>query len=408
MSKGKIAIITSGYFPVPAVLGGAVEALDENIIKQNEIEKKIKLVVFSCYNEQAYKKSKEYTSTIFEFIKFPIIIQVLDKFIYFIAKNVLHKEKSMSYRYILQRLFYINKVAKKLHCDNYDKIVIENHSSLFLTLKKYNNFKKYSGRYFYHLHNVVSNGYGCESIIARCKKVIGVSDYINNTLIQFLGEKDNNSYTVLRNRIDKKDFCKNISSKEKQCIKEKFNLSEKDIIVLFSGRFNPEKGIKELLIAFRNIKNKNIKLLIVGGYYFGSGMVSPFEEEMFRLASNMSDKVKFTGFIPYSDMPQVYAIADMVVIPSIWDDPAPLTVIEALTSGKALITTDSGGIPEYVDSKTGIIVKRDKNIINNLSQSIDMLCENSDIRLSMSREALLKTENWNIETYYRDFCNILE
>ena len=59
ISKKKVALITSGYFPVPAAMGGAVEALDENLIKQNEIENRIQLIVFSCYNEKAEKDSKK-------------------------------------------------------------------------------------------------------------------------------------------------------------------------------------------------------------------------------------------------------------------------------------------------------------------------------------------------------------
>ena len=145
ISKKKVALITSGYFPVPAAMGGAVEALDENLIKQNEIEDRIHLIVFSCYNEKAEKDSKKYSNSEFVFVEIPKIIQFGDKILYFIAKNILKKKKSMSYRYILQRLFYIRKVAQFLYKNNYDKIVIENHSTLFMALKKFKNYKKYEG-----------------------------------------------------------------------------------------------------------------------------------------------------------------------------------------------------------------------------------------------------------------------
>ena len=180
-----------------------------------------------------------------------------------------------------------------------------------------------------------------------------------------------------------------------------------DVVFLFCGRFNEEKGIRELLKAFE-MMTKNAKLLIVGGYYYGSGMISPFEQEMYKLVEEkLKDKVQFTGQVEYNMMPEIYAIADVVVIPSMWDDPAPLTVIESLSSGKALITTDSGGIPEYADSNTSIILKRDENVVNKLAENMDMLVEDGTRRKNMEQAVLVKTEDWTIEKFYEDFCDTI-
>ena len=313
----------------------------------------------------------------------------------------------MSYRYILQRLFYIRKVAQFLYKNNYDKIVIENHSTLFMALKKFKNYKKYEGRYYYHLHNIVTNDYGCKEIIGNCNKVIGVSNYINGTLKKFLEDSDYNNYVVLRNKVDKQKFMISLSEQKKEKIRNKYNLGMEDVVFLFCGRFNEEKGIRELLKAFE-MMTKNAKLLIVGGYYYGSGMISPFEQEMYKLVEEkLKDKVQFTGQVEYNMMPEIYAIADVVVIPSMWDDPAPLTVIESLSSGKALITTDSGGIPEYADSNTSIILKRDENVVNKLAENMDMLVEDGTRRKNMEQAVLVKTEDWTIEKFYEDFCEII-
>jgi glycosyltransferase involved in cell wall biosynthesis len=238
--------------------------------------------------------------------------------------------------------------------------------------------------------------------------VIGVSNYINGTLNKFLGDKDNNCYCVLKNMIDRSVFAVDVSQIEKKRIRTKFGLTDDDIVILFSGRFNPEKGIEELLLALKKISNKKVKLLVVGGYYFGSGMVSSFEQEMYKLAEKIKNRVKFTGFISYDQMPMVYAIADIAVIPSIWDDPAPLTVIESLTSGKALITTNSGGIPEYADSESSIILQRDKNLVTNMAGAIEELADNHEKRLRLSKAAQIKTSKWDIENYYNEFCKILD
>lgn len=411
MSKRKknVAFITSGYFPVPATLGGAVEALDENLIKQNEISQKINLTFFSCYEKQAKKIAETYNHTQFEFVKIPKSVQFLDKMIYFIAKNFLKKSKNMSYRYILQRLFYIYSVARKIKKCNYDALVLENHSTLFMTLKLFSNYKKYKGKYYYHIHNKVTNDYGCREIIRNCKKVLGVSNYINNELLDFLKENDDsNKYCVWKNKIDRNKFLISLSDSRKSELRQQFGIKENEIIILFSGRFNPEKGIKELLIAYKRVHFKNVKLLVVGSYYFGSKLVSEFEQEMKQLTEDMKDRICFTGFIPYNKMPEIYVLADIVVIPSIWDDPAPLTVIEALTSGKPLITTYSGGIPEYADSDSSIIIKRDNELIENLANAIESLLISPEKVYKMKQLVINKTLNWTVESYYDDFCQFIK
>ena len=61
-------------------------------------------------------------------------------------------------------------------------------------------------------------------------------------------------------------------------------------------------------------------------------------DKYIELVKNISENIKqnifFTGYIDYSDMPNYYAIADIVVIPSIWEEPCSLTLFEAMASSK--------------------------------------------------------------------------
>ena len=91
---------------------------------------------------------------------------------------------------------------------------------------------------------------------------------------------------------------------------------------------------------------------------------------------NIRDRVVFTGYVDYSIISQYYSIADVMVMPSIWDDPAPITILEAMACGKALITTDSGGIPEYVGNDNCIIVKRNNKIVDKIAENLDKLLDN--------------------------------
>lgn len=401
MTQEVVAIVTCGYFPIPAIKGGAVEALVENIINENEVEGKLKLVVFSTFDEKASVIADHYEKTRVIYIKTPRYLKLVDKFIFFLANDVIKKEKSLSYRYICQRLWFILCTARYLKKNNYDKVLLENHSSLYLVLKLFNNHTKYRGKYYYHLHNNVTSSYRCNEIMKNTTSVLGVSNYINGTLRDFLGES-NIHYQVLRNRIDNEKFRVELTKDEKLNIKEKYGINPNDKIILFAGRLSPEKGVKELLTAFNKIKRNDMTLLVVGSHYFGSDISNSFEEEIKGLVESIKDKVKFTGYVDYSFIPKLYAIADIVVIPSIWDDPAPLTVIESLSAGRPLITTYSGGIPEYANSEVAIMIQKEK-IVDSLKTSIEELINDEEMRKTLSEKAYKYTDEWTISAYYNDF-----
>lgn len=405
--KEKIAVVTTGYFPVPATRGGAVEALVENLIDENEEEKKLMFHIFSSYDKKAVEFSKKYKNTTFSFIKTPKIIQLLDLMIYFICTKILRKSKGMSYRYILQRLHFIDKVSVALKKNDYDKVVLENHATLFMTLKKRKNYLKYAGRYYYHLHNVVKSMYGCEEVILNTHKVLGVSNYINETLKDTVGESTI-KYDVLRNKIDSEKFRRKLTVERQKELKRRFNIKDDELVVLFSGRLNKEKGIKELLLAWKQVPDIKAKLLIVGSYYFGSGMKSPYEEEIKELADQMKDRVVFSGFINYEEMPDILALADIVAAPSMWDEPAALTIIEALSAYKPLITTNTGGTPEYAERGSSIILEPDAKISDNIAHALRMLANDEQKREQMTELLKQKTKGWGTKEFYNDFVTKLE
>lgn len=402
----KIAVITSGFLPVPATKGGAVENLFENIMKKNEKTNDMKLYIFSCSDKKAENEIKKYNNSYALFIKTNIFIKICDKFIFFVAKNILKKKNSHSFRFILQRLCYLNKVSKDLKRNDYDLVLLENHPTQFLALKWRKNYKKYAGRYYYHCHNEFVGTYGCDKIIKETKKFISVSKYISKNSLRLLGLNPKQCY-VLRNSIDETKFKVNLSEKEKISIKEKYGISDKDKVFIFTGRLVREKGISELLDALNYVKYKNYKLLIVGSALNDIKTKTEFEVKLKELAKKNKNKIIFTGFVKYDEIPKLYSIADIAIFPSIWDDPAPLTVIEALTCGLPIITTNSGGIPEYVNNKCSIILERDNNLSKNIAKYLDKLINDDELRKKMSSESILSSKDLTLENYYKNFCDLM-
>ena len=185
--------------------------------------------------------------------------------------------------------------------------------------------------------------------------------------------------------------------------RKKFNIAENDIVFLFSGRLTPEKGAEELLKAFTEVAQKvpNAKLVVAGAFFFNSNIVSPFEQKLRDLASNpvVKDRIIFTGFVNYEDMPAIYAMADICVLSLIWDDVVHLAVFVSWVYGKQFITTRSGGIPEYADGQSAIILERSDQLVDQLADAMTKIARDSDERDAMGAHKTALRSEFNKETY---------
>ena len=291
--------------------------------------------------------------------------------------------------------------------NDYDEVLLENHPSQYLSLKWNKNYKKYANRYYYHCHNEFPGTYGCDEIIKGTRKIICVSNFIAKSLEKYLNMPED-KFDVLRNCVDSKLFKRSVTDDEKKEIRSNYGIKDNEFVLLFTGRLTAEKGVKELISAMQLIKNENVKLLIVGSSVNALKVKTTFEQELEQMIENIKEKVIFTGFVNYDEIYKMYAIADIAVLPSIWDDPAPLTIIEALVSGLPIITTRSGGIPEYATDGSAIILERDNNLVNNIAKSIETLISDKEEREKMSYIEKKVSISLTLQSYYSNFIKIFE
>lgn len=404
-----ITLIMGSVFPVPAVKGGAVENLIENIAKAHEKEKKVNLNIICAYDFNAEKIAKEkFKNTNFNYIKVGKINKFIDKCISFVATKIFHKKNVMAYSYIFQRLEYYRKTSNLLHKKDFGKIILENSTGLYLALKWKKNYLKYAGRYYYHCHNKVNMDFGCIDIIEKTNKFISVSDYMGKDLQNFSDRIKNKKFLTLKNIIDYEKFQKNITETEKNILKNKYHIDSNEKVIIFVGRLTEEKGIKQLLMAINYVTYKNFKLLIVGSYFFNTKVKSDFEKELDELVNKNKERIIFTGYINYNEIYQLYKISDFAVLPSMWDEPAGLTIQEAEACGLPVITTNSGGIPEYVINGSSIIIKKDENIVENLKTEIENLLDDEKKLKEMSNKSLEIIDDLDICKYYNNLIKIVE
>lgn len=397
----KIAFLTVGMSPVPATRGGAVENLLEDLLDENEIKHNFDFSVLSLYEKEACEKSKEYRNSKFYFINPPKAVNTLDKGIYWGAKNLLNKTNLISYRYILRRLYVMSKYPKILLENDFDRIVLVTNSTLFFVMKNKKVAKKYAGKTIYYLHNEVRSLFKCEKEAASIRSLIAISDFVKKSFRKQVPSLKNEQCYVLKNGVDTVKFT---TRNEKQIreYKHKFGIKEKDFVVIFAGRLVAEKGALETIKAIKECKDRRIKLLIVGAGFYSSDIVDQYTLKLQQEAETIKDRIIFTGYIDYKDMPSIYQLGNVAVLPSMWDEPAGMTMVEAVVSGLPLITTNSGGIPEYVSSDVAFILDRDEKLVENIAKAIDKI--RTDVKDIDNRSII---EELNLSSYYDNFSRIL-
>ena len=401
--KKSIAFITTGYFPIPPTMGGAVESLVYSLVKENEKKQHFELVVFSVYEAEAKEQAKKYNHTRFIFIKVPSIIQGIDRLMYKIFTDILKVKKNMSYRYMMQRIWYEWKVAHFLKQENFERVIVENTPASFLALKWKKNSQKYSGRYYYHLHNDIGNTFSCDNVIKNSESIICVSKYIQECFLVKYPDYDKKFHILMNCVISNNgDSCTHVD------FRKLLGIKEEEYMVLFAGRISEEKGVMQLVEAFVQANLLDSKLVIVGGHFYNSDIISEYEKEVKEKARDFGDRIIFTGYIPYHMMQDVYDAADVAVFPSMWNEPAGLTIIEAMARGKAVITTYSGGIPEYVGAGNVILLKKNEMLIESIANALKHLYNDLQLRNALREKARKRAQSFSEEKYYEEFCHIME
>lgn len=381
----KICIITTGTggLPMPPVKGGAVENLVDMYLKQNENTYHDEIVVYSCYSADAEKEANNYKYSSFRYINTNSFSYWLDKRIRFLVNKI---------KGVCLPNAFISRIRFN---DDFDLVLIENRPDYGDRIRRF-----YSGRLVLHVHNDI-----IDSSQTRYKidgntydNIITVSNYITNCVKKKIPDC---KATTLLNGIDYWRFAPTENNALlAKVLRRKYNLKENDKVILFAGRINREKGIKELLEAFLMLPDENVKLVIVGSSIYGYTAQDDFTKSIKGLAEIRREKVIFTGYVDYNNMPVVYHVADVIVIPSVWEDPSPLTVYESLATGIPLIVSNSGGIPEIVAGSSATIVERNQDYVSHLSETIATVLQKGR---TMQESNINRAKELSSENY----CNML-
>lgn len=388
----KIAILTSGIMPVPAIQGGAVENLTDFYLEYNNRYQLHDITVYSVWHSNIRNHSERKSKVNhYQYIRLNGVWAKIKKYLY---------QKRHQYEfYHYSTEYFFEQAFKKLKKERYDLILVENRPGFALKLKE-----RTKTPCILHLHNDFLNTKTekAEEIFESYYRIICVSDYIT-ARVQSINPSTIGKCKTVYNAIDLKRVENTIPAK-RECL----GLCDKDFIIIFSGRLIEEKGIRQLIQAIRQTQDiPNLKLVIIGASTYGRDeQPTTYIKQLMAESEPIKDNVVFTGFVNYDQVLSYLKMADIAVVPSMWEEPFGLTVVEAMAVGLPLITTRSGGIPEICEG-VATIVERD-NIVDNLAAAILDLYHHSEKRKQMSAASLERSKMFDKETYAKNFFAALE
>lgn len=386
----KIAILTSGILPVPAVRGGAVENHIDFYLKYNHEHHLHDMTVFSVWDENITgHPALESDANHYVYIEVKSLMAKIRKNLHY----KIHGEKY--YHYTIE--YYFREAWKRLTKQHYDIILLDNRPGYAAGME----VPAGTSLYLY-LHNDLLNSQtkAAQEIYDKASRILTVSDYIASC-VRTINPNDTKCIPIL-NGIDTEAFSPTAKT---SITRSQMGFTDDDFIMVFSGRVTPEKGVRELIEAITRLKDHpRMKLLIIGSPFYGdTADEDEFVKALKLQAKPVEDRIRFTGFIPYRQMPDYLRISDVAVIPSLWDDPCPNTVLEAQAVGLPIITTRRGGIPEEVTEEGAVMLTTDENFTANLTSAILDLYLHPEKRLAMGKASLAHSAYYNKQRYAEDF-----
>ena len=164
-------------------------------------------------------------------------------------------------------------------------------------------------------------------------------------------------------------------SKKKEyrtAIRKQYGIPEQDLVYGFVGRLDKDKGVNELLTAYRTVKNDHTHLLMVGP----KDKELTLDQELYQWSKN-EPSVIYTGGV--SIVEQYLAAMDLFILPS-YREGFGSSVIEAEAMGLPVIVTNIPGPTEAMeDGKTGIVIQ--KADVSSLQAAMEKLAGNESLRM---------------------------
>ena len=329
---------------------------------------------------------------------------------------------------IWYHFFYALRVAFSIRASRCDAVLVQNFLQFASVIKLFNP----SATICLSMHCEWLTQFATAASERRLRGVdliIGCSDYITDGIKSRFPMIAARCHTV-HDGVDTDRFCPGSVS------------NDRPAHLLFVGRLSPEKGVHVLIRAFKILATSRptLHLDIVGGAYtqpylylapdpndrvmaslerYYGNRLSEMVRRQFVLRGKAylydlrreaagDERIVFHGPVRQTKTIDFYRRAMVLVYPSVWNEPSGLPTFESQACGLPVVSTYSGGIPEYVeDGRTGILVARGD--AEELALAIGQLIDNPARAASMGKAGRQRVvERFTWETSARRLADLIE
>jgi glycosyltransferase involved in cell wall biosynthesis len=230
-----------------------------------------------------------------------------------------------------------------------------------------------------------------EEMLERSNKIIAVSDFTRRELLQYYKLKED-KICVIHNGVDVNKFQ---PTGDKPKAKEELGLSPDDIVILSVGRLYARKGLFTLIESMPAVVRSfpRAKFIISG-----KGQSDEMKKLVRHAAClDVKDNIIFTGYFPDSKLPRLYQAADVFAFSTFYEN-LPFAVLEALSSGLPVVTTNVGGIPEMIESgRNGFLVQpfNTKELADRILYHLEHPAAASEMAF-LARKTILERFDWRL------------
>lgn len=379
-----MAIIVPELLPVPPVKGGAVEHWVHEVSKRLNQDKYDITIVSRPANAVG----------VFGIAYIEIVWTKAEKLLHRLKEKTTWGNPLRYLAKIQNVASYGWRMAKSVR--NFDVVIIHNEPNLLLFIKKESNQKLILHMHNEHLALKFLKPFYSHAL-KKVDSIICVSDYIRHSAIKHFPEHAQ-KFTVVFNATDPEIF-KPYDNETKDELKNIIDFENDKTYLLYVGRLAEVKGVHVLIEAFQQINKRlpSTRLVIVGSSFFGGAVKTTYEQSLVDLAKSVSQAIIFTGFIPHEKLKYLYSAVDLVVLPSVWQDPCPLVVLEAMASCTCLVATNVGGVPEVLKGGlNGLLVE--PNDVDALNQAVYEILTNPIKKAEIeqvARNQIVANYSWN-------------
>lgn len=200
---------------------------------------------------------------------------------------------------------------------------------------------------------------------------------------------------VKRTVVNAIDFDIEYTKKQMDAKKQKRIELGHDIQFAYIGRYSEEKGIDWLIHVFEKSSEKQILHL------FGGGVLKDETENILARQARIINH----GMLQEAELNKALRDIDVVIVPSLWEEPFGRVILDAFKSGSPVIVTKRGGLAEnVVHEKSGLLIEPDDEELMNAMEKIKM----PGIIDEMCEEILKVLPLYSVQQQAKTFMSIYE